>query len=77
MDHLEIVKKLVGPIRPVGETNTDSERLENLKVLCDLVDDLTTDIIDVAHDFNHSYEASVKAASNYAGDFLRNRLGIE
>ena len=33
----EVVTKLVGPINPVGETRRDAERLENLKVMGELV----------------------------------------
>lgn len=44
MDIHEIVKKLVGPIKPIGETNTDHERYKNLKVMTELVDRLVFDI---------------------------------
>jgi len=44
----EIVKKLVGKINPVGETNTDNARYENLKVMTGLVDNLLVDINTVA-----------------------------
>ena len=33
----EIVNKLIGNINPVGETNTDNDRFENLKAKCELV----------------------------------------
>ncbi len=31
MTHKEIIMTLVGPINPIGETNTDEQRFENLK----------------------------------------------
>lgn len=77
MNHLEIVNKLIGPVRPVGETNTDNERFENLKNLCKLVDELVTEIDAVGCDFRDSYEFSVKRASEYASSFLTETIGID
>ena len=37
MEYTDIIKKLIGNINPIGETNTDNERFENLKELCYLV----------------------------------------
>ncbi|GAI86093.1 unnamed protein product, partial [marine sediment metagenome] len=37
-----VVKKLIGNINPVGETNTDNERFENLKIICELTNKLLT-----------------------------------
>jgi len=69
MDIHEIVKKLVGEIGPVGETNTDNDRFENLKVMTDLVDDLLTDINWVAQQ-NNRYEYSINRAGQFASSFL-------
>lgn len=77
MNHLEIVKKLIGPIRPTGETNTDNERFENLKTLCQLVNELVTEIDAVGTDFMNSHEFSVKRASEYASKFLTETIGID
>lgn len=76
MTHLDIVNKLIGPIRPVGETNTDNERFENLKVLCQLVDELVREIDAVGYNFQNSHEFSVKRASDYASKFLTQTIGI-
>lgn len=69
--------KLVGKINPVGESNTDSERFENLKLLCDLVEELLIGITDVANENKDRYESSMKRAGDYAQNFLTNRLGIK
>ena len=37
-----IVAKLTGPIYPVGESNTDAERYENLEKYLELYSDMTT-----------------------------------
>jgi len=76
MTHHEIVKKLIGEIRPVGETNTDNERFENLKVMCDLVNNLILDIDDMAFTNKDAYQFSVKRASEYASNFLTKTVGI-
>lgn len=73
----EIVMSLVGNINPIGETNTDNDRFENLKNLCELVDDLVGKIDDVSYKNKGSREFSVKRASDYANKFLTDNLGIK
>jgi len=68
----EVVKKLVGEINPVGETNTDKRRFENLKVMIDLVDELLLDISDMGFRYRNNYQDSMKKASNSANNFLDN-----
>ena len=77
MDYTEIVKKLIGNIRPVGESTEDRRRLENLKSMCKLVQDLVTEIDSVGYDFKDTAEHSLKQASNHASNFLTKTLGIE
>lgn len=72
----EIINKLIGQIRPVGETNTDVQRFENLKEMCQLVNELVSEIDSVSYDFRDNYEHSVKKASEYAKHFLTEELGI-
>lgn len=72
----KIVKKLIGPIRPVGETNEDNQRLENLKAMCQLMDDIHTQIDAVAYEFRNRHESSMSEAGKYASKFLTT-LGIE
>jgi hypothetical protein len=76
MTYTEIVKKLVGPVYPVGDASRDPERFENLKEMCELVNQLVTIIDKVGYDNRNSYEHSVKEMSDYANDFLKNTLGI-
>jgi hypothetical protein len=75
MTHLEIVNKLIGPIRPVGETNTDAERFENLKALCELADGILEQIHSVATDFKDRPEFSMARSGKSAKAFLEN-MGI-
>ena len=76
MDIYEAVIKLVGNIKPVGETYEDDRRFENLKVLTRLVDDLLTDIDDVATTYKGCPEYSKQRASKFASDFY-NQIGIK
>lgn len=76
MTHTEIVKKLIGEITPIGETNTDNERFENLKAMCRLVNDLVVEIDNVAINLNRP-EYSIKRAAEYAEKFLCKDLGIQ
>lgn len=75
MEIYDVVKKLVGPINPVGETNTDDERFKNLKVMTELVDELLTDIDTVAYKNKDSYEFSRKRAAEFAINFYA-KIGI-
>ena len=76
MDIYEVITKLIGRINPIGETTTDNERFENLKVMCKLVEKLIVDINTVSYSNKTSYEFSKKRASDYANKFLEERLGI-
>lgn len=75
MDIYEIVKKLVGKIDPVGESNTDEDRFENLKVMTALVDSLLTDIDYVITLNANRTEYSRKRAGEFARKFF-DRMGI-
>lgn len=64
----EIVTKLVGPINPVGETQADAHRFENLEVAIDLTNRLLFDIACVARKAGSgefSVEKSAKAAKMF------------
>jgi len=74
MEVYDVVKKLVGEIKPVGETNTDNDRFENLKAMTDLVDKLLTDIDDVITEKNR-HEFSRKRAGEFADEFFT-KIGI-
>jgi len=76
MEIKDVVMKLIGPVEPVGETNTDNARFEHLNELCGLVEDLVSEINRVCPN-KDSYEYSVKRAGEYAYNFLYKRLGIE
>lgn len=71
----KVVIKLVGQIDPVGETNEDDRRFENLKVMTELIDALLADINFVI-DYNRTApEYSRKRAADYAIKF-QDRIGI-
>ena len=71
----EVVMKLAGPIDPIGETNADARRLENLKQLTELADRLVLDIDRIASSYKNNHQASMKAASEHCVKFLDD-LGI-
>ena len=75
MTHLEIVKKLIGNIKPIGETTTDNERFENLKAMCLLLDQIHAEIDDLAFQCKGAHQNSIKRAGEYADEFLT-KLGI-
>jgi hypothetical protein len=69
MTHYEIVSKLIGHVRPVGETDTDITRFSNLKDMINLTELLLEEINTVAS-FSYRKEYSIKRAAEYADNFL-------
>lgn len=72
----EIVMKFVGPIDPVGETNTDNKRYENLKSLMELVESLIVNLNDVKWSNHASQEYSCKRVADTIDKFFKD-TGIE
>lgn len=74
IDLHEVVMKLVGPVQPVGETGEDERRLDNMRALTDLVDDLLGEIekVEPAAD---RVEGSMRAIGVHAREFLR-EIGV-
>ncbi len=70
MELYDVVKKLLGDIEPVAETNEDNRRFKNLKATTELVDRLFTDIDAVATSYKGRHEFSVKRASGFAREFM-------
>jgi hypothetical protein len=60
MNHFEIVSKLIGNIHPAGDASRDDERFKNLKAMCELANQLITEIDNVAYRNKDSHEFSVK-----------------
>lgn len=75
IDIYEVVKKLVGLINPVGETNIDNDRFENLKQMTDLVEKLLSDI-DWLNSYKNNHQFSMKRSAEFASDF-QDSVGIK
>lgn len=76
MTNTDVVEKLIGKINPVGESNTDEERFNNLQEMCKLVNELVTKIDDVVVRHQNDNAYSIKRSADYAKNFLTNTLGI-
>jgi len=76
MTHKEIVLKLIGEIEPIGVSEIDSLRFENLKAMCNLVNELVADIDEVVKNKNR-HEYSMRKLGEYADKFLTDTLGIK
>lgn len=72
----EVVEKLIGPIRPVGESNVDADRLENMEEFIKVFAWMHVQIDEVAYDFKDSRAASEKRIADVANAHL-NSMGIE
>lgn len=73
MDVYEVVTKLIGPIDPVGESHTDNSRLDNLKQLIDLTEQLVHDLTRVVPNKERP-EYSMSRAGEVADNFLKELL---
>lgn len=71
MNHAKIACRLIGNIKPVGETHVDEKRFENLKTMCGLINDLVIQVNEVACR-THQGEHSIKRSVDYANKFLDN-----
>ena len=69
MELRDVVRKLVGPVKGIGEHNADQERLENMKTMCLLIEDLLSDVENAYGDAD-SPQASVKAIGEQAKHFI-------
>lgn len=69
MEIYDIVKKLTGDIKPIGESNYDEKALKSLIETIELVDKLLFDIADVSHG-QGSHMHSVSLAGKKAREFL-------
>ena len=70
MTNHDVVKKLIGPVCPVGETNADAARFKNLEEMIELTDNLLFDIGAVAEEHSRP-EYSVARAGKRADQFLK------
>ena len=75
MTNYDVVKKLIGYIMPIGETNEDNRRFENLKATAELAQLLIEDIDRVAK-ISHKQEFSIKRSEEFANRIL-DELGIK
>lgn len=74
MTHSEIILKLIGPVEPLGDSSRDPERLENLKQLAEVANELTTIMENIVFENRHSHEASVIEIRDYADQFLKDYI---
>ncbi len=70
MTNYEIVKKLIGNVRPQGDASKDYQIFENLKELIELHSEIHSAIYDVANDFKDDKRSSVKKCCDEANTYL-------
>jgi hypothetical protein len=76
MTNYEVVKKLIGDVRPKGDASRDYEILENLKALIQLHAEIHQAIDDVVYDYKDSEEGTIKMCQQEASKYL-DSLGIQ
>jgi len=65
----QIIEQLIGPIMPIGESNTDKKRLENMGEHLSLIYALLKDVRLVAN-YKDRHEHSMRLAGKRAQEFL-------
>lgn len=75
MTNYDVVKKLIGDIRPKGDASRDGEILENLKAMCELHAEIHAAIDAVAYDFRNYKQGSVVKCCEHANKYI-DSLGI-
>lgn len=65
---MEVVDKLVGEIKPIGDSNYDDKVKENLKTMIEIVGYYVDEICEIAE--MNSYCASIQDCSAIARDFI-------
>jgi hypothetical protein len=70
MEYYEIIKKLIGPIKPTGDSAIDDERCQNMVEIIELTHKLVADIAGVYSGYQHRQEYSVKKISKAAETFI-------
>lgn len=76
MTNTEVIKKLIGEINPVGESNEDERRLNNLHELCDVVENLLDEIHELSLKYEDDKRHSVKRISDKAYKFIQRMWDI-
>ena len=69
MEIIDVVRKLVGPIEPIGDIHVDVYTFENLKTMSELVNELLIDIDKVIPNKQRD-EGSMKRAGEFADNFF-------
>jgi len=70
MTNYDVVKKLLGEIKPIGDTGVDERRSGNLSETIDVVSALLRDISNVS-EYRNRKEYSMKKAGERAHNFLK------
>ena len=76
MTNFDIVKKLIGPINPIGCSSRDAESFENLKNMIELMDLIHSEIDDIAYRNKDDKQHSVKRSVDYINVYL-DKIGIK
>lgn len=66
---IEVIDKLVGGIKPIGETNYDNKVKYNLGVMIEVIGHYVDEICEIAQ--ANSYMASIQDCQKMAEDFIK------
>ena len=67
---IEVVKTLIGEVDATGSSDINEERLENLEVMTEVIDELMEKVISLAST-KDDYRRSIKPFGEYAFEYLK------
>jgi len=70
MTNFDVIKKVIGKIHPVGESNEDQKRFDNLTQYCEAFEEMFREISEIASEADSPY-GSIKKAGTFAKTFLK------
>jgi hypothetical protein len=73
MTYVDVVKKLIGNVQPCGDSCFDKQRLENLKIMCEIADNLIGELREASKAKN-SQKNSMREIGQCADKFLSDVL---
>ena len=74
---LEVIYAIVGKIEPVADSAIDSDRLDNVQLLISVVDNIHTDLLDIARMHKKSPYASQKRVAIECEEFINSLKDVE
>lgn len=72
---IEVIRRLIGPIQPTGESHSDDARFANLENLLAVMKTLHCEVDEIGYEYKDAHQYSLKRAADRCSKYLDD-LGI-